>query len=523
MRLLFTLSPVALALLMANPAQAQDLKITPEAMQKLGKLPLLPQGPKVIFVSPSASQLYNPGSTVVYKASMVTEAAPYNPNALPWKCCEVQGGNFDNGAWSEGGLQIWDDLISGHNKAWADFANKGKKRVRARAYKTNGERGSWSAYAEYTVLDNLPPPVALALTLSSPAANAVFGPGSTVHYQASISPANYLQNSGFVCCEVQGASFKNGAWVSSPSVQWNDLLTGRNKTWDSFAEKGQKKIKIRLYKVNGGPNGATAYSPWSPEVAYTVSPDAGGQPGGGQPGGGGGGGQPAITGNITQLSVPGGSFAEDETQKLLVNGSGGCLMDLNIHSTSADNNFNQTWPVGPVPLGGAGASLYNGTHFATLAQGSYSAKVVGKNGCTGQASIDFKVTEPSATQHYPGKINLSLQDPPKSGGVYSKTKDSNIWFVVSGVPNSLKAVPYITCCDVEFNFKNQYGAWEVYGNGPFSDNSWANVMGNLSSVAVYRSISFFSQGSEWRMRVRPYKYKATFDWSDWLEFKTSQN
>lgn len=228
----------------------------------------------------------------------------------------------------------------------------------------------------------------------------------------------------------------------------------------------------------------------------------------------------AANGNITSMQVPGGSFAEDEAQKIQVMGTGGCAMDLHIWNTAYGGNFDKTFDVKAMALAGS-PMLYNGTHFDTLAEGSYSAAVKGKGSCTGNAAIDFKVTAKTSTADVKGKPTLSVDKPPQSGGAFSKTKDSNIWFKVS-LPPSIKGTQYATCCDVEFNFKNSFGGWEVLPGSPFSDSSWANTM-TLPSVAVPQSVSGFKQGSEWRMKVRAAKFKTTFEWSDWLEFKVDQN
>jgi hypothetical protein len=68
----------------------------------------------------------------------------------------------------------------------------------------------------------------------------------------------------------------------------------------------------------------------APAPASTTAPH-------GAPGGGGGGsaGAQATTGKITGLQVPGGSFAQDDTQKLQVSGTGGCAFDLAMKRTRA--------------------------------------------------------------------------------------------------------------------------------------------------------------------------------------------
>jgi hypothetical protein len=240
-------------------------------------------------------------------------------------------------------------------------------------------------------------------------------------------------------------------------------------------------------------------------------------PGGG--GGGGGGAKPA-TGKITALSVPGGSFAEDAPQKLLVNGQGGCALDLAISNQSYGGSYNQTNAVNPVKLD-AGATLYNGTHFGTLAEGSYHATATGKNGCTGTAAIDFKVTPKNSTKKILGKPTLGFDKQPISGGVFTKSKDSNIWFKVT-LPQSIKTEPNASCCDVEFDYQNEFGGWEPLPNSPFSDSSYSLAVTQQAGV-VNKSVSGFTNGTHWRMKVRAYKFKTEFEWSDWVEFTVDQN
>jgi hypothetical protein len=286
------------------------------------------------------------------------------------------------------------------------------------------------------------------------------------------------QSYGDYPCEVQGPK------VNATSVGWYfDFQVGNGVS-------------------DGKPNGSSSSS--------GGVPPAGSLPGSPAP----------ATGNITSLQVPGGSFAEDEAQKIQVFGSGGCAMDLHIWNTAYGGNFDKTFDVKPMALAGS-PLLYNGTHFDTLAEGSYSAAVKGKGGCTGNPTIDFKVTAKTSTAVVKGKPTLSLDKQPQSGGAFSKSKDSNIWFKVA-LPPSIKGTQYATCCDVEFNYKNSYGGWEVLPGSPFSDSSWANAM-TLPSVAVPQSVSGFKQGAEWRMKVRGAKFKTQFDWSDWLEFKVDQN
>ena len=220
------------------------------------------------------------------------------------------------------------------------------------------------------------------------------------------------------------------------------------------------------------------------------------------------------------MSVPGGSFAEDDAQKILVNGLGGCALDLAISNKSYGGSYEQTLPVNPMELD-TGATLYNGTHFGTLAEGSYHATATGKTGCTGTAAIDFKVTPKTSTKKVLGKPTLAFDQQPKSGGVFTKSKDSNIWFKVT-VPQSIKGEPNASCCDVEFDYLNEFGGWEPLPNSPFSDAGFSLAVSQDRGV-VNKSVSYFTNGTKWRMKVRAYKFKTEFEWSDWVEFTVDQN
>jgi hypothetical protein len=233
------------------------------------------------------------------------------------------------------------------------------------------------------------------------------------------------------------------------------------------------------------------------------------------------GAKPA-NGTVTSLSVPDGSFAEDEAQRLAVKGTGGCGLDLHVSNKSYGGTFDKTFAVAPLNLAN-GSTMYNGTHFDTLAEGSYHADVTGKNGCTGTAGIDFKVTAKTSTAKVTGKPTVVLDKQPLSGSAFKKSKDSNIWFKVS-VPQSFKDAN-ASCCDVEYDYMNAYGGWEPLPNSPFND-AGLNPLANANS-AVPKSVSYFTVPNEgatrWRMRVRGYRYKTTFEWSDWLEFSVDQN
>ena len=240
------------------------------------------------------------------------------------------------------------------------------------------------------------------------------------------------------------------------------------------------------------------------------------------PGGGGGsGGNKPATGKVVALSVPGGSFAEDDPQKLLVAGQGGCALDLAISNKSYGGSYDQTSSVLPVSLDGGGTTLYNGTHFGTLAEGSYHATATGKSGCSGSAAIDFKVTPKTSTKKVLGKPTLGFDKQPKSGTAFSRTKDSNIWFKVT-LPQSIKTEPSASCCDVEFDFQNEFGGWQPLPATPFNDSSYSLAVTQQAGV-VNKSVTYFTNGTHWRMKVRAYKFKTEFEWSDWVEFSVDQN
>ncbi len=241
--------------------------------------------------------------------------------------------------------------------------------------------------------------------------------------------------------------------------------------------------------------------------------------GGGVPGGGGWNPPPPkpANGKLVSMLVPGGSFAEDEAQRFQVNGQGGCGFDLTISNKTYGGNTEQKWPVLPMKLD-SGAFLYNGTHFGTLAEGSWKATTVGTGGCTGTATIDFKVTPKTSTKKVSGKPTLGFDQQPKNGSYFMSSKDGNIWFKVS-VPSSIKDEPYATCCDVEYNFKNEYGGWDVIQVG---DAAFALAVKQPNAVAP-RSVSYFSNGMEWRVKMKGSKFKTEFEWSDWLDFKVDQH
>ncbi len=275
--------------------------------------------------------------------------------------------------------------------------------------------------------------------------------------------------------------------------------------------------------INAGGNAWGVVKNFSSTKASPRTANNGGTGGGGA-GTAGGGGLPSppkpANGSIVSMLVPGGSFAEDEPQKIQVNGNGGCGFDLVLSNKMYGGSTERTESVSPVRLDN-GATLYNGTHFGTLAEGSWKATAKGKSGCTGTATIDFKVTPKTSTKKVLGKLTLGFDQPPKSGGVFTRSKDSNIWFKVLA-PSSVKAEPNVTCCDLEFDFMNEYGGWEALPNSPFNDTSYAGAVQGASGVAM-RSVSYFSNGTHWRVKMRASKFKTEFEWSDWLEFKVDQN
>lgn len=253
----------------------------------------------------------------------------------------------------------------------------------------------------------------------------------------------------------------------------------------------------------------------------TQRPDPAQSSGGGAGGAGGGGaGAPAAKplpakGTLTAISVPSGSFAVDDVQKLQVAGTGACGFDLQISNKTYGGSYDKTWDVLPVTMG---ATLLEGSHFGKLAEGSYFAKATGKGGCTGSAQIDFKVTAPNNPKTVTGQPSLGFDKAPLSGDAYS-TKDSNIWFSVS-LPSGVKAEPSVTCCQVQFDFKNAYGGWEPAPNMPYDDAAFSLAASQPKAVAP-KSVSAFKEGTEWRVRMRALKYKTNFEWSDWQSFKTA--
>ena len=288
MRTLVQCSLLSLFAACFNPAWAvQTLQPINHATPNNALLGLGPKTPAPVppptpdWQSPAQNQIFMPGSVVHFQTviplAMVTEKAPAAGHGSheplqpktpvePWHCCEVQQGHFENGMWQDGSPQIWSDVQHpGHDRAWSDFSKKGEKHIRARMYKNTGERGSWSGFRVFSVIDNGAPPAQKLLGLISPPAGAAFGPGSMVHFQANVSSPAALQNEGWLCCEVQGMTFTATGWEANPITIWNDLLSGHDKAWNTFTEKGLKKIQARLYKPNSAER-----SDWTPVLEYQI-------------------------------------------------------------------------------------------------------------------------------------------------------------------------------------------------------------------------------------------------------------
>ena len=347
----------------------------------------------------------------------------------------------------------------------------------------------------------------------------------TCRIELSILDLNVAGNTAVISANSEGSG--TGVAVPFPYVKSNlgPLKSGKYRAYSLSYDKscemqGPDKAAGGWYVDFKVGNGVSDGKPNSSNNGNNGNGNGTGVP----PGGSVPGAPKPATGNITNLQVPSGSFAEDETQRLQVSGSGGCAMDLRVWNTAYGGNFDKTFDVKPLALA-ASPSLFNGTNFDTLAEGSWSATVTGKNSCTGSKQIDFKVTAKTSTAVVHGKPTLTLDKPPLSGDAFKNSKDSNIWFKVS-LPPSIKSTQYASCCDIEFNYKNSFGGWEVLPGSPFNDPSWSNAM-TLPSVATFKSVNSFKvpgEGAmEWRMKVRAYKFKTQFDWSDWLEFKVDQN
>ena len=363
-----------------------------------------------------------------------------------------------------------------------------------------------------------------------------------------------FQVSGFTSTQAKGSLIIRGNGVCRMHADIMDLgkpNAAANPTFNKIFDPGAR-LPVVIDDIGPLPNGSyRAYligyddakcKPQGPDahaggwyVDFKVgtgvsqpSSTQGGNQGGGQGGGGappppGGGSLPSTkpaVGVISAMSVPGGSFAEDDPQKLQVSGQGGCAMNLQLTNKSYGGSYDQPVLVNPVKLD-TGATLYNGTHFGTLAEGSYHAQATGTGGCTGTAGIDFKVTAKNSTKKVLGKPTVSFDQQPKSGGTFTSSKDGNIWFKVT-VPQSIKDEQYASCCDIELDYKNEYGGWEPLPNSPFSDSSYGLAVSQQAGV-VPRSVSYFTNGTQWRVKVRGYKFKTEFEWSDWVEFKVDQH
>ena len=220
---------------------------------------------------------------------------------------------------------------------------------------------------------------------------------------------------------------------------------------------------------------------------------------------------PASTGALNTLQVPGGSMQEGAGQQLQLDGSGVCGFDLRIQRTDG-NAYDQTFSVSPRPLP---TTAINGLEFPMLAQGSYKATAIGKGGCSGAPTIHFKVQPPPVVQKDPNAPSFKR---PTQGQVRkpSDPDGTNVWIELD-VPSNLKNSDMSTaCCELEFNYKDATGAWTPnVASGP-------TAYPELKTTATFRSISYFSQGLQWRVRARGYKFQTEFPWSEWVEFTVHQ-
>jgi hypothetical protein len=132
-----------------------------------------------------------------------------------------------------------------------------------------------------------------------------------------------------------------------------------------------------------------------------------------------------------------------------------------------------------------------------------------------------KVTAKTSTKKVLGRPTISFDQQPKSGTTFTRSKDSSIWFKVT-LPSAIKDEPSVGCCEVELDYQNEYGGWEPLPNSPFTDSGFGLAVKQQAGVNN-KSISSFTNGTVWRVKVRAYKYKTEFEWSDWLEFRVDQN
>lgn len=104
-------------------------------------------GTLLTWMSPTPNQIYT-GGNVLYLAKHFG-----SPVAPGWVCCEIEKARIVNGSWENEPISVWADLASGHSKAYGDFTFKGPKRIRARMYQSNGNKGPWTDWLPYTVME----------------------------------------------------------------------------------------------------------------------------------------------------------------------------------------------------------------------------------------------------------------------------------------------------------------------------------------------------------------------------------
>jgi hypothetical protein len=218
---------------------------------------------------------------------------------------------------------------------------------------------------------------------------------------------------------------------------------------------------------------------------------------------------PPQQGTLATVTVPGGSMEEGAGQQIQVDGTGTCTFDLNIRKT--DGSFNQTYPITPArPLP---TTAVNGLEFPMLAQGSYMASATGTAGCAGGPRINFKVTPQPVVNKDPNAPSWKRPSPGQTRKPTDVPDGSNVYFELS-VPSALAAGndQNSGCCELEFNYRDSTNAWQPnVDTGPVEYSE-------LQTTAAMRSISYFTNGTHWRVRARGYKWQTEFPWSDWLEF-----
>jgi hypothetical protein len=222
---------------------------------------------------------------------------------------------------------------------------------------------------------------------------------------------------------------------------------------------------------------------------------------------------PPASGAITTLTVPGGSMTEGAGQQLQLDGTGTCLFDLKIqHQTSGSGDG--TYPV--VPARPMPSTLTNGLEFPMLSEGSYIAIATGKPPCTGTPSIHFKVLPPPVVNKDPNAPSFKQ---PANGATRRPTDvpdGTNVYFELN-LPSALKTDDMsVGCCELEFNYRDPSYAWQP------NVESGPTEYPELKTAPAMRSISYFTNGIQWRVRARGYKWQTEFPWSDWVEFKIYQ-